>query len=372
MTEQFDLKAVVDKALEDALKERRVATILIAGPTGVGKSSLINAVFSGRIAEVGQGRPITKIAREYTKEGIPLRLIDTRGIETADYEATKQAISTLIGERQMESDLDRHIHVAWLCIEEGSRRVQDSDKELAKLLSDRQIPTIAVITKARQDKAPSGESFKSIVEWALPQCRQVVSVRAVREVVEGSEPVRVREPKGLVELIDVTIEAAPEGYRRALVAAQRVDIARKVKLSRSIMGTAATAAAAAAAAPIPFSDALLLVPIQIGMFAAISTTFGLPIDQASLQTLIAAVVGGGGAAIAGRALVANLLKFVPGANAVGMAINAAVASSLTLAIGEAFIQVLDRLYSENDGETPDIDRVIEEFKASYSSRSSKG
>jgi len=46
--------------------------ILIAGRTGVGKSTLINAVFQGNFATTGQGRPVTQSTREIKKEGIPL------------------------------------------------------------------------------------------------------------------------------------------------------------------------------------------------------------------------------------------------------------------------------------------------------------
>jgi uncharacterized protein (DUF697 family) len=40
------------------------------------------------------------------------------------------------------------------------------------------------------------------------------------------------------------------------------------------MATSVAAAIATAASPIPFSDAFLLVPIQVAMLAGISATFG--------------------------------------------------------------------------------------------------
>lgn len=53
------LKAEIEKAL----REMGVCNVLIAGRTGVGKSTLINSVFHGRMAATGQGKPVTTTAR---------------------------------------------------------------------------------------------------------------------------------------------------------------------------------------------------------------------------------------------------------------------------------------------------------------------
>jgi uncharacterized protein (DUF697 family) len=69
---------------------------------------------------------------------------------------------------------------------------------------------------------------------------------------------------------------------------------------------------ATAASPIPFSDAALLVPIQIGMLTSITLIFGVPVSTAFVSTLVGSTITGAGATVAGRAIVANLLKFIPG------------------------------------------------------------
>ena len=45
----------------------KTANIIIAGITGAGKSTLINAVFGKDFAETGKGRPVTQEIREYQR-----------------------------------------------------------------------------------------------------------------------------------------------------------------------------------------------------------------------------------------------------------------------------------------------------------------
>ena len=57
------------------------ANILISGQTGVGKSTLINAVFRVPLAEEGTGKPVTKNVQRYDVSGVPVTIYDTPGIE---------------------------------------------------------------------------------------------------------------------------------------------------------------------------------------------------------------------------------------------------------------------------------------------------
>ena len=106
-------------------------TILIAGKTGVGKSTLINTVFKDNFAATGQGRRVTAESREYSKEGSPLRIIDTRGLELGKMGSDLPALEKLIRQRASEADPNRRIHVAWLCIAEDSRRLTVREGEAA-------------------------------------------------------------------------------------------------------------------------------------------------------------------------------------------------------------------------------------------------
>lgn len=136
MNENLDLNKLVSDAYDDALKKRGIANILIAGKTGVGKSTLINTVFQGRMAATGQGRPVTQSTKKITKEGIPIAIYDTKGLEVKDYKPILDELMTFIKINNGNTDHQQHIHAAWICIAEGARRVEDAEISLAKNLSE--------------------------------------------------------------------------------------------------------------------------------------------------------------------------------------------------------------------------------------------
>ena len=354
MTPSYHVAAVVTKALEDAMRDRGRLNVLIAGRTGVGKSTLVNAVFQGRLAETGQGRPVTTTTREITKDGLPLAIWDTRGLELGAFQQTIDALTQLIAGRAKEADARRHIHVAWLCLNEDSRRVQDVEIALHHALAA-YMPVVGVITKARAD-----QGFRAEVQRLLPDARNVVRVRALEEVLDGGH---VLSPMGLTDLVELTAEVIPEGLHRALAAAQKASVGQKRRVAHGIVGVSATAAAAAGATPIPFSDAVLLVTIQISMLAGISSAFGLAQSAAFLSVLVAAATGSTGSTLAGRAIVGGLLKLIPGGGTlVGGAISGATAAALTATLGEVYSATLVAAFHEAHGEAPDAGTVEREFR----------
>ncbi len=72
---------------------------------------------------------------------------------------------------------------------------------------------------------------------------------------------------------------------------------------------------------------------------------------------------GSGATLAGRAIVAGLLKLIPGGGAVmGGVISAATAAAMTSAFGEAYIATLALLFARREGEPPTPEEITETFK----------
>jgi predicted GTPase len=182
--------------LDEALVRLGRVNILIVGKTGVGKSTLVNAVFRGNLAETGDGRPVTRTTREIRKEGIPISIFDTRGLEVGEYESTLQELEKFLLARRRSDDPNQHIHIAWICVMEESRRVEEAESKLAEML-DRYVPVVAVVTKSIADNG-----FRQKVQELLPQARNSVRVLAKEMVLDGGHAGRhhndaaAREPAG--------------------------------------------------------------------------------------------------------------------------------------------------------------------------------
>lgn len=339
--------------LDEALVRLGRVNILIVGKTGVGKSTLVNAVFRGNLAETGDGRPVTRTTREIRKEGIPISIFDTRGLEVGEYESTLQELEKFLLTRRQNADPNQHIHIAWICVMEESRRVEEAETKLAEML-DRYVPVVAVVTKSIADNG-----FRQKVQELLPQARNSVRVLAKEMVLDSGHTIPAA---GLENLVDITMTLVPESQRDALAAAQRVSINHKLQRAHAIVLSLALSAGGVGATPIPFSDAIAIVPIQVTMLASISAVWGLPTTTAYLGTLVSGAITGAGGTLIGRAAAAELLKLIPGVGTVvGGAINAGVASALTTAFGEAYIAALYRLTKDNPNLIPGAEEVGGEF-----------
>lgn len=339
--------------VEEALSQLGRVNVVVVGKTGVGKSTLINAVFRGNLAETGDGRPVTQTTREIRKEGIPLSVFDTRGLELGEYKNTIQELEKFIQERRKSEDPNQHIHIAWVCIMEESRRVEDGEIYLAEML-DRYMPVVAVVTKSIADNG-----FRQKVQALLPQARNTVRVLAKEMVLDGGHEIPV---SGLENLVELTMNFVPESQRDALAAAQRVSLEHKRQRAHLIVVSLALTAGGVGVTPLPFSDAVAIVPIQITMLARISAVWGIPTTSAYLGTLVSGAITGTAATAIGRVTAGALLKLIPGVGtAVGGAINAGVAVTLTTAFGEAYIATLYLLTKDDPGHIPAVEDIRDEF-----------
>lgn len=351
----INVAETIRSAFELALRERGFVNVLVVGKTGTGKSTLVNTVFNDRIAETGQGRPVTQHMRRYTKEGSPVSIYDTKGLEVADYRPILEDLRTKVREINRSERHEDHVHVAWLCIAEGARRVEDAELELAEILDELSIPLVIVITTAVSD-----QGFRAEVSDAFRSASNVVRVNSEPYMIDEGVVIPV---KGVDVLVDVTMEVVPKGQKNAFAAAQRIKVDHKVTRSRLAVGTAVLAAGGAGAAPIPFSDAVAIVPIQITMIATISAIFGLNLSTGFLTTLVTSLLGSTSGTIAGRALVGGLFKLIPGVGSfIGGTISAGVAVALTTALGEAYIAVLRNFATRNPDRPPTAEEIAKALK----------
>lgn len=350
----FDFEKTISNAHDEALKKRGIANILIAGKTGVGKSTLINTVFQGRMAATGQGKPVTQSTKKITKEGIPISIYDTKGLEVKDYNPILEELMRFIKITNDSTDHQQHIHVAWICIAEGARRVEDAEIALAKKLSE-MMPVIVVITTASAD-----QGFKKIVSDEFPFARNIIRVNSLPLELDGGTIIPAH---GLHDLIDLTMEVIPEGQKKAFAAAQKISLDHKLNQAHKIVAAAAISSAGVGAIPIPFSDAVGIVPIQITMLASISYAFGLDADKAFLGSLVAGTFTAVAGTLGGRALVGGLLKLIPGLGSVaGGAISATVAATLTTTFGEAYAATLYSLLKDDPDKKLSGEDVAKAFK----------
>jgi uncharacterized protein (DUF697 family)/GTP-binding protein EngB required for normal cell division len=310
------------------------ANILIIGQTGVGKSTLINAVFRKPLARAETGRPVTKVIQRFEDPSVPVTLYDTKGVELGDSKKSvirdfKKTIA-----KSRKAVVEDHIHLLWYCMDAGQTRVQDYDIEIIRELAE-EVPVILVFTQTiDEQRADALEATIREVELPIEGGRAVRTLAEPRRI--GRQTLR---PKGLEELVRLTNDLLPEAVRRAFTNAQGVVISLKVDQSRAVVVGASAAAAAAAAAPIPGSDAVVLKPIQLGMLAGITAIFGVELTNEQVMSLLKSVIGQGGMEKVGKRLVKEVAKHVPGGNVV----NATVAASLTGALGEAYIRVCSEM-----------------------------
>jgi uncharacterized protein (DUF697 family)/GTP-binding protein EngB required for normal cell division len=346
--------------------------IAIFGKTGVGKSTLVNAIFGEPVAATGIGAPVTTGSHLYLDRRGTLGVVDTRGLEIGrdDAEILKEVTKAVKESRG--KPLAEQIHLAWYCIRGMDRRFEEVEETFIRTVAGLGIPVLVVLTQVPVRPGAAGETHYH--PDAIELARQIEArdlpivggrpfmTHAMRDQFTG------QPAHGLIDVLRASFHVAPEGVQAALVAAQAIDADLKASQAHRFIAGATAAAAAAAAVPIPFSSAAVLVPIQLGMIARIAHLYGLGFDKAALLAVASTSV----ATSAGRAAAASLLKFIPGAGTIaGGVINASVASGFTLAMGEAWLTVCTRALGRTlptiDGRI-DTDAVRKLFEAELAKR----
>ncbi len=345
--------------LTEARKEIGRFNIIVAGRTGVGKTTLIGAIFGHEIGNRLMGRPRTRGRIWYPLdpgEDDVLRLCDTEGLEMERYEETLNGLKKEIESRNASSDAFDHIHIAWLCIDEPSLTVQPGEEALVKLLAREGIPTIVVLTKAGM--APA---FKETVEKLLPDAAGIIRVRAEPIVIEG----QTFSQMGLNELMQATQEAIPNAVETAWHIASH-NLKANLQRCEGIARKAAAAAGAAGATPIPLADAAGVFGVQVGMIIAISLNMGVKLKQADLRAMAVTLFGALGLTAGGRFIAGQFAKLIPGIGTIaGSAITGTTAGALTYGLGRAYIEYL-RSFFEKHQRMPNSDELTSGFKSFWS------
>ncbi len=342
--EMLDPIAVAEKIMEQIerkMEDLKTLNLMVLGKTGVGKSTLINTLFGENRVKTGLGRPVTTDIQRFP--GDHLTIYDTPGLELGGDNSMSNLLSQVvdvINKQVEEGTIDDAIHCILYCVSTPSHRFEDNEAEFIKSLQAKikthNIPIFIVLTQSF-NKADSAALKEHIASLNL-KIKAIVPVLATPYYVDEDYTAK---PRGVAELAQLISDAIPESVKDTFAAIQCANIDLKKQKARAVMATAAAGAAAIGAVPIPFSDAALLVPEQIGMLAGITAVFGIPVDKAALAAILSATIGTGGLTLLGKTIVTNLIKLIPGAGSVvGGAISAATAAALTSALGEAYIVIM--------------------------------
>lgn len=345
-------KAQVEGMFEQRLAEAFAAlgcfNLAVFGKTGVGKSTLVNAIFGRDVAATGVGSPVTKGLVYYRHPDGFLGLYDSEGFETGTSgDAIVEGLRRLVADHRTRA-VDQQIHAVWYLVRWSDRRFERAQEQFVRELAALGLPVIVVMTQVpTRDGVPHPEAVEFadyIQSLGLPirPHGRVVPTNAL------SDPFTQSPVFGLQALLDDTYLVIPEVAEAALTAAQMLDIGRKKKAVAAIINQAVVVAAGVGATPIPFADAALLVPNQVTMIARITAAYGLPPNRSRALATAGSIVLTGGATMAGRYAVTSLLKFVPGGALAGSAISATVAGGLTKAVGHAWARVCEYSLTMDD------------------------
>lgn len=320
--------------------------VLVIGNSGVGKSTLINAVLGENVAKTGYGISGTTDALEiYESENIPFRVIDTIGFEPTFLKEQKaiNAVKKWSKNSAKAGREDNQINVIWFCVDGCARKlfskaIQSLSRATAMWKS---VPVVVVITKsyAIPERAENIEMVQNAFASQTKYSKNLKKIIPVVASIYRLNDTAYAAPEGITELIDATNELMPEGIKAGAHDIAEFKLTRKRSLAQGVIGVAATSAAVVGAVPIPIADALILAPLETVEINAIAKIYGVKNDEKS-KIFFTTIVDVGTVSLAAKTVI-SALKTVPIA---GSVLNAITAGSIVIALGEGTAYAFEQVY----------------------------
>ncbi|MHA7292464.1 GTPase family protein [Arthrobacter sp. HLT1-21] len=331
--------------------------LAVVGGTGVGKSSLVNAVFGRDLARVGKGLPVTRGVHYFHDDS--LGIWDLEGFEIGSRDAPADILRNHLKTISKRPAIEQ-VSVVWYCVLSQLPRLTSPDIDMIKEMDAAGLPVVLVLTKVDWIKNPvtgkrsapkDVEEFRDWLEDPVDENGARITIPIERVILTSASG---RHGKGmghgLGELVTETLTLSPESEKDAFRIAQRLNLPWKREMARPIISAAASAAAATAAIPVPVADAAILAPIQLTMLGRIAAIYDLELTTMLSMGALAQL----GAQITGQALARSFLKLIPGA---GSVVSASVAFALTAAIGEGWLRLCEQVHTGK----VDLDKVAESW-----------
>jgi predicted GTPase len=353
--------------LRQVLLEKRPPALVLVGRRGAGKSSLVNALFGAKVAELGHVTAQTGRGRWYRYErgGGAMSILDTRGVQEGSLPAEADAAKTALESIAVELRAQAPDVVVFVAKASEVDAAIDADLDALEKVYDEvrrahrlEPPLIAVVTHCdllepkstrlhRADKEPEddvAEKKRHVAEAEQALVRKLdgrdkLRPRHVATVGtsvymswKNDGTLRADERWHVDELAMKLFEHLPDASRAELARATQVRAVQE-DLATSLTKATAAVCAGIGAAPVPFADTIPLTALQAGLVAGIAWIGGRSVDKKGAGEFVGALTANVGVAFALREGFRQLMKVIaPGGGAI---VSATVAFSGTMAIGAA-------------------------------------
>ena len=354
-------------SLRTLMVEQRPPALAVVGRRGAGKSSVVNALVGGKVAEVGHVRAQTGRGRWFeieTPRG-SLSLLDTRGVQEGsrpveDDDAKTPVASILVEVRAkapdavvfvvraidvdsaIDGDLDALEHVLRaalrahkvappiVCAVTHADLLEPKAVKLHEQSEDDQrerdekLSLVALAERVLEEKVRTRPSL-------APHVKQAIGVSTYLSF-RSDGSIRADERWRIDDLCRALYDHLPSEGRAAFARLSQVR-ALEDEVASDLTRATAAVCAGVAAVPIPIADVLPLTTLQAGLVASIAWVSGRALDTKAVSEFLGALGVNVGAAFALREAARALIKTVfPGAGAM---VSAGVAFAGTMALGAA-------------------------------------